>query len=273
MIQAAHDSGTPNSPITRLVIHATVSPTRLGQARATARYFQSQSSGGSAHFVVDPGEIIQCVPVNTIAWHAPPNRGSLGVELCDSQVGSASRWGDSAHHQMLDRAAALVASLAKTHGVPIVKINAADLRAGRHGICGHVDVSQAWRQTDHQDPGSGFPWATFMAMVQSHANPSAPSPVKPRPKPVIAVPAVRVSGQFDVPTIRRLQAVLGVHVDGQYGTATKAALQRRLGVAADGVIGPATVRALQRHLGVTADGLWGRATTKALQARLNAGRL
>lgn len=41
----------------------------------------------------------------------------------------------------------------------------ADLKAGRRGICGHVDVTDAWHQSDHDDPGPWFPWDKFMAVV------------------------------------------------------------------------------------------------------------
>ncbi|WP_446924560.1 hypothetical protein, partial [Klebsiella pneumoniae] len=41
----------------------------------------------------------------------------------------------------------------------------ADLKAGKRGVCGHVDVTDAWHQSDHDDPGPWFPWDKFMAVV------------------------------------------------------------------------------------------------------------
>jgi len=41
----------------------------------------------------------------------------------------------------------------------------ADLKAGRRGVCGHTDVTDAWHQSDHDDPGPWFPWDKFMAVV------------------------------------------------------------------------------------------------------------
>lgn len=158
--------GDDQDHVNRIVIHATVSPCVSGGARNVARYFQSQEAGGSAHYVVDPGEIVQCVKDGTVAYHAPPNTDTLGVELCDPQTGPASRWGDAAHVEMLARAAGLVRQLAAIHKVPLVRLTVADLKAGKRGICGHVDVSNAFKLSDHGDPGSGFPWDDFLGLVR-----------------------------------------------------------------------------------------------------------
>lgn len=163
---AAHTSAGSNQPITRIVIHGTVSPCVKGGARATARYFASPSAGGSAHYVVDPGEVVQDVYDSVIAWHAPPNPGSIGVELCDPETGPASRWHDADHEAMLALAAELVAGLCLAYDVPVRKIGVKSLLAGKHGICGHVDVSNAWHESDHSDP-RGFPWKHFMALVEA----------------------------------------------------------------------------------------------------------
>lgn len=157
--------GGAQSAVSRIVIHGTVSPTVKGGARAVARYFQSPSAGGSAHYVVDPGEIVQCVKEGTVAYHAPPNTGSIGIELCDPQKGSAARWSDTDHEAMLQLAAKLTREIAARWKIPLKWLTVADLKAGKRGICGHMDVAEAWHQTDHGDPGSGFPWTHFMNLV------------------------------------------------------------------------------------------------------------
>jgi len=135
-VQAAHVSTGSNLPIDRIVIHGTVSATAAGGAMSVAQYFTGSGSGGSAHYVVDPGQIVQCVAEAGIAWHAPPNSRSLGIELCDPVSGPASRWSDADHEAMLRLAAAATAELAAKYNVPLVKLNAADLLAGKRGICG-----------------------------------------------------------------------------------------------------------------------------------------
>lgn len=170
-----HTSGTQKT-VNRIVIHGTVSPTVKGGARSVARYFQSSGAGGSAHYIVDPGEVVRCYSESTICWHAPPNAGSIGIELCDPQAGSSSRWSNVAHEAMLKLAAKLTREVAARHGVPLRRLSVADLKAGRKGICGHVDVSNAFRQTNHTDPGAGFPWAHFMQLVTGSSVPVPPTP-------------------------------------------------------------------------------------------------
>jgi hypothetical protein len=185
-----HQSG-PNGPITRIVIHGTCSGTHQGGAMENAHYFQQDTAGGLAHYVVDPGEIVQCCAEDTACWHAPPNHGSIGIELCDPQTGPAARWQSPQDEAMLHLAAQLVVEIAARTGVPLVRIGPADLRAGKHGICGHVDVTDAFHQSSHTDPGPDFPWSHFMDLVHAAAVPVVvkphthvpPTPIKPPPTP------------------------------------------------------------------------------------------
>lgn len=158
-----------NKPINRVVIHSTVSPCEPGGARSTAAYFRSPSSGGSAHYVVDPAQVVQVVYDGVIAEHAPPNAHSLGVEMCDYPVAdSAARWDDANHQLVLDRTAQLVAQLCLAYGVPIHWRTWVGLRLGRRGITSHASVSKAWHQSTHWDPGA-FPRRRFMRLVREHA--------------------------------------------------------------------------------------------------------
>jgi hypothetical protein len=172
-VQARQHGGT-QSTVKRLVIHGTVTPCGSGWARRVASDFHTTTRDASAHYVVDPGEIVQCLSESTVGYHAPPNTGSLGFELCDPQKGSSARWHDANHEAMLRRAAGLVRARAKHWGIPLVKLSAADLRAGKRGICGHADVTAAWHLTDHTDPGTGFPWAHFMDLVKGQEEDDMP---------------------------------------------------------------------------------------------------
>lgn len=169
-----HDSGDGNKPIHRIVLHGTVSPTEEGGARRIAAFFCDPSSGGSAHYVVDPGDVVQVVFDSRIAWHAPPNGNSIGVELCDWVGGGPDRstplplkrWTEEAHAAMLRRAARLVAELCLAYDVPPYMRTARQLRSGKHGLCEHDDVSRAWGQSTHWDLG-WFPRGRFARMVRA----------------------------------------------------------------------------------------------------------
>jgi N-acetyl-anhydromuramyl-L-alanine amidase AmpD len=246
--------GGHQGAITRIVIHGTVSPCTRGGAAATARYFQSPSTGGSAHYVVDPGEVVRCVPEDVVAYHAPPNTGTIGIELCDPQKGAASRWGDADHVSMLVLAAGLVRDVAERHGVPLTRLTVAQVKAGKRGICGHVDVSKAFGMTDHTDPGSGFPWAAFMALVQGKETPAAAASWTEElvnDLPLLAEGA----DNFDVKTVRALLVARGNQPDAmdllntrftaELGGQVKA-FQKAHALEVDGVVGPKTYSALLR---------------------------
>jgi len=169
----AHTSG-PNGAITRVVLHATVSPCINGGARNVASYFQRADAGGLAHYVVDPNEVVRCADERVSTWHAPPNAGSIGVEMTDPQTGSASRWQDVAHVQMLRRTAALLADICDRHSLPLVYVDAAGLKAGRRGITTHHQVSLAFGQSSHTDPDAAgpFPLALLLGMITPARTPA-----------------------------------------------------------------------------------------------------
>lgn len=165
---AAHYSNRNNIPVSRIVIHGTVSPCKVGMAKIIARYFRTTDRFASAHYVVDPGETLQVVYDSKVAYHAPPNDGSIGVEICDEVVGGIERWLNRPHRRALRRTARLTAEGCLAWDVPIKRIGPKALRSGERGICGHADVSKAWGQTNHWDPGA-FPWRRFLRMVKEEA--------------------------------------------------------------------------------------------------------
>lgn len=178
---AAHTTAGDNKPIARIVIHSTVSPCKEGGAEMIARYFRSQGAGGSAHYVVDPAESVQVVYDGVIAWHAPPNDHSIGIEMCDvpgpvpddsrtsaafKAARQAWRWIKPEQQQMLRNTAELTAQLCLAYDVPVVFLSPRALTSGRHGITTHANVSAAWRQSTHWDPGF-WPRRRFMRLVRA----------------------------------------------------------------------------------------------------------
>lgn len=172
-----------NKPINRIVIHSTVSPCQPGGARDIAAYFRSNQARGSAHYVIDPAESVQVTYDSVIAWHAPPNQHSLGFEMCDipgpvpdeprrsarwKALRRAWRWILPAQQRMLRRTAREVAQAALAYDVPIAFLHVDDLRQGRRGITTHANVSEAFHQSTHWDPG-WWPRRRFMRLVRRYA--------------------------------------------------------------------------------------------------------
>lgn len=63
------------------------------------------------------------------------------------------------------RSLVLARDICKRNGIPIRKLSTSEVKAGRSGICGHNNVSDAFHQSDHDDPGPYFPWDKFIAAV------------------------------------------------------------------------------------------------------------
>lgn len=182
-IQARHHGGNSNTPITRLVIHATCpdvgypSASKAGRAVSTAEYFASTSRSASAHYVCDVSATVQCLSEETIGYHAPPNSHSIGIEICAdggsrasfekaSHAYSREQWLSPQVWPAVERAAILARGICHRHRIPVRKLTAAQVKSGMSGICGHDNVSDAFRQSDHDDPGPYFPWNEFIAAIQ-----------------------------------------------------------------------------------------------------------
>ncbi|QQY11864.1 N-acetylmuramoyl-L-alanine amidase [Cutibacterium avidum] len=182
-IPAAHHGPTTNAPVSRIVIHSTCpdvgfpAASKAGRAVSTANYFASTSRPASAHYVVDIATTVQCLPENTVGYHAPPNSGSIGIEIC-SDGGSKGSFENPAHAYTttqwlspevwpaVERAAILAREICHRHHIPIRRLSVAQVRAGERGICGHNEVSEAFHRSDHDDPGPWFPWDRFILEVK-----------------------------------------------------------------------------------------------------------
>lgn len=164
--------------VTLIVMHTAECNEAKGAARNVAEWFRSQPrrgekfqgrtwGGSSAHYSVDDREIVQSVREEDIAWHASEANGrSIGVELAGRAAQSAADWDDAYSRATLERAAGLVAALCKRWQIEPVHLTPDEVKLGRVGLCGHVDVTRAWPKAGgHTDPGPHFPWSRFVALV------------------------------------------------------------------------------------------------------------
>ncbi len=145
-------------------------------------WFKNSSSQVSAHYVVAPnGEITQMVAIEDVAWHATYyNKRSIGIE-CAGFASKAATWTP----ELLEALESLVAWLCETYGVvPLHPTNTATTDGGyltSTGIVGHSQVQTSGSAAGSQygsksDPGSYFPWTTFIAGVNAKLTPGAAAP-------------------------------------------------------------------------------------------------
>lgn len=167
-IQAAGHGGTIRP--TLLVIHSMENPLAVGSAAQVAKMFAGNGNA-SAHFCVDPGEVIQCLPTNIKAWHVGPraNAFTVGFEQAGYARFSRSDWTTPAGMAQLANLASIAAQVADQCGIPKRWASDAEIRAAASGapagFCTHADISRVLGGTDHTDPGGGYPRDLLMAAI------------------------------------------------------------------------------------------------------------
>jgi hypothetical protein len=150
------------SEIRWIVLHSTEG----GTAESVARWFQSPSSGGSTHLVVDDDECQRCLENNVVSWGAKgANRYGFHIEQCGFAKWVEKEW--LLHEETLRRAAYKTALHCKRFGIPARFVYAAALVQGKQGITTHVECSRAFGGT-HWDPGAGWPRDLFMRYVREY---------------------------------------------------------------------------------------------------------
>lgn len=167
-VESPNMTRAPGRPIDVVVIHTMEISERPDAAEICARWFKTPVSQVSAHYCVDADSLIQCVREPNIAWHARGgNRDSIGVELAGFASQTRRDWADPYSAAVLERAANLVADVCRRRRIPVRWLVAEDLVAGRRGLTGHSEVSEAFKQSDHWDPGDGFPVEAFVDRVRA----------------------------------------------------------------------------------------------------------
>lgn len=173
-VPAKHYQKANRTKVEGLAIHTA----ECAEVSSAAENLQSWTAGPNAnvsswHFAVDNDSITQSCLEKDIAWHAGPANGwSIGIELAGKAAQTPAQWADEYSLAVLENAAHLAADICKRHGIPITRLTAADLKAGkRAGIFGHVDVTNGLTAgKGHQDPGTSFPWESFLARVAELAD-------------------------------------------------------------------------------------------------------
>jgi N-acetylmuramoyl-L-alanine amidase CwlA len=153
-----------------IVMHSTVGPTKAGSAEGVADFFKTEQTPTSAHYVVDAGPytsaVIQCVPDHTVAYHCGHNQDSIGIEMCDQPAQPITRWKDADHQALMANAARLVATLCLAYSIRPWYVPWPALRLGVKGVTTHWQMTQAFHQSTHTDPGA-WPRKAFMRAVRA----------------------------------------------------------------------------------------------------------
>lgn len=249
-VESPHVTRTGGRRIDLIVVHTMETDEKGDTAESCASWFRNPAAKCSAHYCVDANSIVQCVRDEDVAWHAPgANHDGIGIEHAGRARQTRREWNDAYSRAMLERSAGLVAELCRRHELPVAWLYAADLRAGKRGITTHKAVSDAFRRSDHWDPGPGFPVERYLALVRAKLDRRGgePPPLKAPPQ------TLRLGSEGWL--VKRLQTLLRRHgvfpepaaVDGDFGAITEAAVkafQELNDLEPDGIVGPLTWQAL-----------------------------
>lgn len=160
-----------------VVIHTTEGHENHNSAEAGAAYDQVRTDGTSTTVFVDQDTIIQCVRLMDEAHAARQHGNDIGVhiEICGKAGQTTAQWNDEASRKTIDKVAEFCVMLRKKMpGVfPLVRLTPKQVRDGRHGFCGHVDITYAFPEDNgtHTDPGRYFPWVRLFERIQELERP------------------------------------------------------------------------------------------------------
>lgn len=135
----------------------------------------------------DPNIVTECVHRNNKSWSAV-NANDWGVHgCCCTPEGASANWSRQQWESqiiMLSKCAAWISEECQFYGIPLTKVNASDIQAGKKGVCGHKDCTEAGAGGSHFDPGNNFPWDIVLGANFTPPAPSGPFPVYPRRAPL-----------------------------------------------------------------------------------------
>ena len=151
---AAAWAASPNFSAGRSTYEFVLIHTMQGSYSGTKSWFQNTASQVSSHYIVrsSDGEVTQMVEHANTAWHVQCyNSRSIGIEH-EGYIADPTLWYTDA---MYTESAKLTRWIADRHGIPKT----------RAGIIGHNEVPSACNTGGHTDPGSGWNWTKYMALI------------------------------------------------------------------------------------------------------------
>jgi len=151
-----------------VVLHCAEVAESAGGAEWLLKYCAANDRVASWHYAVDCDSITQSVREADVAYHAPgANANGIGIEMATLGRPTAAMWADAYSQKMMTLAAFLTAGICARHKIEPFFVDAAGLLEKRRGVTSHAQVTLAFKQGDHTDPGPDFPVHDFLAKVKA----------------------------------------------------------------------------------------------------------
>lgn len=172
----------PARPKQLIVLHSMEADDKPDTAEAVGRFFAGLPATGkaSAHVGVDSDSDVRYVSDNDVAYGAPgANHNGLHLEQTGYARYNAGDWHQDRMVRMLSRAADQCRAWVMQYDIPLRYVDASilskhdpqNLPREAWGITTHNEVSKAWHETNHSDPGQGYPIEWLMGRI-GHPTPS-----------------------------------------------------------------------------------------------------
>ncbi|KAA0916472.1 M23 family metallopeptidase [Dietzia sp. ANT_WB102] len=170
----------PNT-VPLIAIHTYECPRESGERalRNRAQYQQTSGTGSYTVLVSADGKSLRANDDNYTPCASLHTGDRLGFHLSFLAYARDSRETWLAYDTQLREAARICAEWCRLYGHQPRHLSIAEMRARKaKGFCTHADISDAFGESDHRDPGKGFPMDVFLRYVTEALNP-APSPAPP----------------------------------------------------------------------------------------------
>ena len=126
--------------------------------------YLERTQNGSYQTMVDlDGEEVRMAPDDRQAWAAMATGNRIGLHVCAMGMAAWKRDTWLSYGKLLETTAQRYAKWSQQYGIPLVKIGPDEIRAGKRGVCGHIDITNAFHESDHWDPGYEFPYDVVIA--------------------------------------------------------------------------------------------------------------
>lgn len=133
--------------------------------------------GSSYHYLIDTDRVLPCVPDSLWAFHAAgANNFSIGLCLPGKAGQTPAQWQDDISSAGIHQLAGVMVDKATEYRIPLNRLTVAQIQAGASGYCGHYDISRAYHQSDHTDPGPNFAWPLLDQEIRALTLPPPPPP-------------------------------------------------------------------------------------------------
>lgn len=135
--------------------------------------------GASYQYVTDTdGGVWPAVRDDTFAYAAAGANWD-GIHFCIPGKAGQTRaqWLDDYSMAHINALAWAMKLKATQFNLPLRRLTTQQVRDGAYGYCGHVNVSEAYHQSDHTDPGPYFPWDVLAFLLTTPTPPAGAPPM------------------------------------------------------------------------------------------------